>query len=37
LNPGTGSIVTVLMPATDPAKVTLPVAGAPTSDPNGTP
>jgi hypothetical protein len=36
LNPGTGSIVTDLIPATDPAKVTLPSAGARTSVPAST-
>ena len=33
LSPGTGSIVTDRIPATDPAKVTLPEAGATTWDP----
>lgn len=33
LNPATGSIVSVLIPATDPAKVTLPEAGALTCAP----
>jgi hypothetical protein len=36
LKPGTGSMVTDLIPATDPAKVTLPEAGARTADPAGT-
>ena len=33
LNPGTGSMVMVLIPATDPAKVTRPEAGATTVPP----
>ena len=33
LNPGTGSIVTEIIPATDPAKVTIPDAGARTGVP----
>jgi hypothetical protein len=36
LNPGTGSMVMVFIPATDPAKVTRPAAGAPTVVPTGT-
>ena len=36
LKPATGSMVTVLIPATDPANVTRPVAGAVTSVPTGT-
>jgi hypothetical protein len=35
--PETGSIVTEFMPATEPAKVTTPEAGALTSVPTGTP
>jgi hypothetical protein len=33
LSPGTGSMVTVLIPATEPAKVILPEAGARTPAP----
>jgi hypothetical protein len=33
LSPGTGSMVTDLIPATEPAKVTLPDAGAATGSP----
>jgi hypothetical protein len=33
LNPSTGSIVTVRMPATEPAKVIVPEAGARTASP----
>lgn len=36
LNPAAGSMVTDLIPATDPAKVTVPEAGARTSVPTGT-
>jgi hypothetical protein len=36
LNPGTGWMVTDLIPPTDPAKVTRPEAGACTPDPKGT-
>src|SRR5690606_18199689 len=35
--PGAGSMVTVLSPATEPAKVTTPDAGAATTVPTGTP
>lgn len=35
--PGTGSTVTEFIPATEPAKVTTPEAGALTSVPTGTP
>ena len=35
LSPGVGSMVTVRMPATEPAKVTLPDAGALTAVPTG--
>jgi len=35
LNPGTGSIVTEIIPATEPAKVTTPDAGAWTGVPIG--
>lgn len=34
--PGTGSMVTVSIPATEPAKVTTPEAGASTDVPKGT-
>jgi len=37
LRPGAGSMVTVLIPATEPAKVTTPDAGAATTVPTGTP
>lgn len=36
MNPGTGSMVTERIPATDPAKVTRPEAGARTVVPDGT-
>lgn len=35
MNPSTGSMLTVAMPATEPAKVTTPVAGARTAAPWG--
>jgi hypothetical protein len=35
LNPGTGSIVTEIIPATEPANVTTPDAGARTGAPTG--
>jgi hypothetical protein len=35
LNPGTGSMVTDRIPATEPAKVTRPEAGARTAVPDG--
>lgn len=37
MNPETGSMVTDLIPATEPAKVTRPEAGAATGVPIGTP
>jgi len=36
LSPATGSIVTDLIPATEPANVTSPATGARTVDPTGT-
>ena len=36
MNPGTGSMVTDRIPATDPANVTRPEAGARTGVPDGT-